>query len=75
MNYLYNESIKTIEKVNDLYNAFIRNYEKMNMLYEQQFDNMQRMIQKWLDDFSESWEQQQNQNEKQESLISENKPY
>jgi hypothetical protein len=34
------------------------------MLYEQQFDNMQRMIQKWFDDFSESWEQQQNQNEK-----------
>lgn len=63
INYLYNESIKSIEKVNDLYNQSIRNYENMNRSYEQHFENMQRMNQKWLDVFSKSWGQQQ-QNEK-----------
>jgi hypothetical protein len=61
INYLYDESIKSIERVNDLYNAYIRNYEKMNRSYEQQFDNMQRMNQKWLDIFSKSSEQDQNE--------------
>ena len=63
INYLYNESIKSIERVNDLYNVFIRNYEKMNTLYEQQIENMQGINQKWIDLFSKSWKQQQNQNE------------
>jgi hypothetical protein len=37
---------------------------RKSRVYDQQFDNMQRMNQKWLDLFSKSWEQQQNQNEK-----------
>src|SRR5215831_17155406 len=61
INYLYNESIKNIERINELYDTFIRNYEKINRAYEQQFDNMQRMNQKWLDLFSKSWEQHQNE--------------
>ena len=64
INYLYNESIKSIERVNELCNEFTRSYEKISRAYEQQFDNMQRMNQKWLDLFSKSWDQQQNQNEK-----------
>ena len=32
-NYLYNESIKSVEGVNNLYNEYIRNYEKMNRAY------------------------------------------
>jgi hypothetical protein len=56
---LYNESIKSIERVNNLCNAYIKNYEKMYRAYEQQFDNMQRMNQKWFDVFSKSWDRQQ----------------
>jgi hypothetical protein len=64
INYLYDKSIKSIEKANELYNIFIAS-EKMGALYEQQFDNVQRMNQKWLDLFSKSWGQQQNEKRKE----------
>ena len=65
INHLYDESIKSMERVNELYNKFVDSYEKMNRLYDQQFNNMQRMNQRWLDVFSKSWEQQQEQGQRQ----------
>jgi len=62
INYLYNESIKNIERVTELHAHSLEiMWAAVNQLYEQQFDNMQKMNQKWLDLFSKSWEQHQNE--------------